>query len=154
MSGALTPVGAQVPNLIIEKGSSWVRPTTGTFPNNYAHGAPAWDKASTEKAVMVLWAPLSFGTPQVGLLALAANFGSGNVVLRLGAEDGDNDVTIAVAAAYVGVPVFPTPLSWSAGSGQFAGWQFVQFPLSRVGGNGADTLDDDLAILSVAVTPG
>lgn len=146
--------GLVTPQLIIEKGGSWVRGTTGTFPNNYAHGAPAWDKASTEKAVMALWAPLSFGTPQVGLLALAENFQSGNVVLRLGAEEGDNDVTIAVAAAYVGIPAFPTPLSWNAGAGQFAGWQFVQFPISRVGGDAADTLDDDLAILSVAITPG
>lgn len=139
---------------VVYTGGAWVHPTTGTFPNNYAHGGPAWDKASTEKAVMVLWVPDSWETVDVGILALAENFGSGNVRLRLGSEDGDDDVVVAVAAAYVGVPAFATPLTWTPGSGGFAGLQFAQFPLCRVGGDVTDTLDDDLAILSVVCTPG
>jgi len=77
------------------------------------------------------------------------------VRLRLGSEDGDNDVTIAVAASYVGQLVFPTPLSWNAGTGPAAGLQFAQFPLTRVGDDLTnDTLAEDLGVLAVILTRG
>lgn len=47
----------------------------------------------------------------VGILALAATFQSGNVLLRLGSEGGSNDVTITVTGSYIGNLSFPTPLS-------------------------------------------
>lgn len=154
MSGALTPVGVQVEDKVVYTAGAWVPGTTGTFPNNYAHGGLAYDKATVEKAVMVLWCPASWATPVVSLLCLAANFASGDVVFRLGDEAGDNDVTKTVSGGVFHSSVtFPTPLSWSAGFGPSTGLQFVQFPLSRAGDAVADTLDDDLAVLSVFVTP-
>lgn len=139
---------------VIYTAGAWVPGPLGTFPDNYAHGGLAFDKASLERAVMALFCPAAWESPVVSILALAENFSSGNVRLRLGALDGDNDVTVAVAGVYVGPLEFPTPLTWSAGSGAFAGLQFAQFPLNRVGDDATnDTLDDDLAILAVAVTP-
>lgn len=139
---------------VIYTAGSFVPTTTGTFPDSYVHGGPAFDAASTERAVMVLFAPASWSTVNVGILGLAASFGSGNVRLRLGAADVENDVTIAVAGAFVGDLDFPTPLSWSAASGPFAGVQFVQFPLNRLGGDGADTLAEDFGVLAVVLTNG
>lgn len=138
---------------VIYTAGSWVPATTGTFPNNWAHGGLAFDKASPELAFMVLWCPASWSSPVVSLLCLAENFGTGNVRLRLGALDGDNDVTIAVASGvFHGAVTFPTPPSWSAGFGPSVGLQFAQFPLNRLGDDVLDTLDDDLAVLSVFVT--
>lgn len=139
---------------VIYTAGSFVPGTTGTFPNNYVHTGIAYDAASTEKACMSLFAPISWPSVNVGILALAASFGSGNVLLRLGAEDGDNDLVIAVAESHVGNLVFPTPLSWSAATGPFAGLQFTQFPLTRVGGDVTDTLAEDLGVLAVVLTNG
>lgn len=139
---------------VIYTAGSFIPGTTGTFPNNWVHTGIAFDAATKEKAVMPLFAPASWPSVNVGILALAASFGSGNVRLRLGSEDGDNDVTIAVAASFVGNLTFPTPLSWSAGSGPFDGLQFVQFPLTRVGDDATnDTLAEDLGVLAVILTP-
>lgn len=64
-------------------------------------------------------------------------------------------VDIALAAAYVGPLTFPTGPTWSPGSGVLADWQFAQYPICRVGGNAADTLNgEDFGILSVAVSNG
>ncbi len=154
MSGNLTPIGVQVEGRVVYTAGSFVPGTTGTFPNGWAHTGIAFDAASKEKAVMPLFAPASWTSVNVGILGLAASFGSGNVVFRLGSEDEENDVTVAVAASFVGNLTFPTPLSWSAGSGPFAGLQFAQFPLTRVGDTGADTLAEDFAVLAVILTNG
>lgn len=147
--------GVFVEDKVIYTAGAFVPATTGTYPNNWVHTGIAYDAASTEKACMSLFAPISWPSVNVGILALAASFGSGNVLLRLGAEGGSNDLTIAVAASYVGNLEFPTPLSWSAATGPFApDLQFTQFPLSRVGGDGADTLAEDLGVLAVILTNG
>lgn len=146
--------GTYVENRVIYTAGSFVPGTTGTFPNNHVHTGIAFDAASTEKAAMTLFAPGSWPSVNVGILALAASFGSGDVRLRLGSEDGDDDLVITVAAAFIGNLVFPTPLSWSAASGPFAGLQFSQFPLCRVGGDVTDTLAEDLGVLAVVLTPG
>ena len=140
---------------VIYTAGSFVPGTTGTFPNNYAHTGLAFDAATKEKAAMPLFAPSSWPSVAVSILGLAASFGSGNVRLRLGSEDGDNDVTIAVAASFLGELDFPTPLSWSPGSGALAGLQFSQFPLTRVGDDATnDTLAEDFAVLAVILTNG
>lgn len=155
MSGGLTPVGVQVEDKVVYTAGAWVPATTGTFPDNYVHTGIAFDAATKEKACMPLFAPASWSSVNVGILALAASFGSGNVRLRLGSEDGDNDINIAVAGVFIGNLVFPTPLSWSAGSGPFAGLQFAQFPLTRVGDDAVnDTLAEDLGVLAVILTNG
>lgn len=47
MSGALSPVGVQVNNgPIIYPAGLWTPATTGTFPDTYVHGAPAYDPIS------------------------------------------------------------------------------------------------------------
>ena len=140
---------------VVYTAGSFVPGTTGTFPNNYAHTGLAFDDATKEKAAMALFAPSSWPSVAVSILGLAESFGSGNVRLRLGSEDGDNDVTIAVAASFLGELDFPTPLSWSPGSGALAGLQFSQFPLTRVGDDATnDTLAEDFAILAVILTNG
>lgn len=146
--------GTFVQDKIIYTAGSFVNATTGTFPDNYVHTGIAYDAGSTEKACMALFAPVTWETVDVSILALAASFGSGNVVFRLGDEGGDNDVTVAVAGAFVGELAFPTPPQWAAASGPFAGLQFAQFALSRIGGNGADTLAEDLGVLAVVLTKG
>lgn len=155
-AGGRGPAGVQIADKVVYTAGAFVPATTGTFPNNFAQTGIAYDKASTEKACMPLFAPASWPSVNVGILALAATFQSGNVLLRLGSEGGSNDVTITVTGSYIGNLSFPTPLSWSAASAgtPFAGLQFTQFPLSRIGGDAADTLDDDFAVLAVVLTPG
>lgn len=43
---------------------------------------------------------------------------------------------------------------WSAGSGPFADFQFAQLPLSRLGADESDTLEQGLSILAVSLTDG
>lgn len=140
---------------VIYTAGSFVPATTGTFPNNYVHTGIAYDAASKEKACMPLFAPSAWPSVTVSILGLAAAFGSGNVRLRLGDEDGHNDVTIAVVASFLGELDFPTPLLWNPGSGVLAGMQFAQFPLTRVGDDAVnDTLAEDFGVLAVILTNG
>lgn len=66
--------------------------------------------------------------------------------------DAEADDIAVASGVFHGAVTFPTPLSWSAGFGPSVGLQFAQFPLNRLGDDVLDTLDDDLAVLSVFVT--
>lgn len=152
----LNALGVQIDQQIVYTSGAFVPATTGTFPNNYAQTGIAYDKASTEKACTPLFCPASWSTPKVSLLCLSATFQSGNVLLRFGSEGGSDDAVITVSGGfYIGNPGFATGPSWTvAGAGPFYGLQFCQYPLSRIGGDALDTLDDDLAVLALAVTNG
>lgn len=142
------------PRISVFPAGLFIPATTGTFPDNYAQTGIAFDDATDEKAAMPLLVPTSYGTnPTVSVVIVGATLQSGTVRWRLGPEEGDNDVVVTlVGGSYVGPLDFPTPMTWyPQTTGALAGYQFSQFPLSRIGTN--DSLADDAAVLLVVVSP-
>lgn len=132
---------------------AFVSATTGTFPTHFAHTGIAFATNQDEKVAVPVFAPVAWETVTISLLGLAESFGSGAVKLRLGSEQGTNDVTIDVAGSYVGELGFAVPPTWTPASGAFADYQFAQVPLSRiVHTNGG--LDENFAVLALAFTEG
>lgn len=134
----------------------FVPPTTGTFPDNYTQTGIAFDADTVEKACMPVFVPSSWPSVQVHVMAFAGTFQSGDVLLRFGSEEGDDDLLITVDGLYVGPLDFVTGPTWNnpiPGTG-FEGFQFASYPLVRVGDDVSDTLDDDLAVLALVFTNG
>lgn len=92
----------------------------------------------TTKAAMTLLAPASWASVDINVLAIAESFGSGNVVFRQ-SSGSTGTCTVTVAATYVGVLDFDN---------------FAQLPLSRLGADESDTLEQGLSILAVSLTDG
>lgn len=141
---------------VIYTAGDFVPTTTGTMPNSHTLTGLAFDAASTESACFPALVPRSWPSVDIGVLGIAAAFGSGDVVLSYGDPAGADNVTVTVAGTYIGAVNFPTGPTWSAGSGPFADYQFTQFRFNRVGdeGGGLDTLAEDFAILAWIFTNG
>ncbi len=68
--------------------------------------------------------------------------------------DTNQRTVINLAGTFVPATDFDNPPTWSAGSGPFADFQFAQLPLSRLGADESDTLEQGLSILAVSLTDG
>lgn len=122
-------------------------------PGNYKQAGMSFPTDIRTRAVMPLLAPASWPSVRIDVLALADNFGSGNVMLEQGAPGGGDTVTVTCTNVYVGELAFTGP-TWSPGSGVFADYQFAQLPIARYGDNVADTLNEGFSVLFVALTNG
>ena len=125
---------------------------TYTRRGNYDHMGLTFPAGEDTKAAVYLEAPAEWESVEIHALLLAESFGSGTV--RWGCAGTSDVVEVEVAAFYVGELAFPTGLTWSAGSGEFAHLQFAQLPLVRVGTHNNDDLEQGISVCKLIVAEG
>jgi hypothetical protein len=114
----------------------------------YDLAALAFDNVVDEKAAMPMYAPASWPSVNINVLALASSFGSGTV--RLECTTNSVTVNLAVAAFYAGV-AFPN-VAFSPGNAALG--STFQFAMRRKNSGVAGNLAERFCILAVYLTEG